>query len=123
MPCYESLITQVDTIYGLAQVFACRRADNHLEIEMRDADGIVMSQLSWNPHRHQVGVGQFLLKEWDEGFDMFLDVLLPTGLFYDTGNRVYQGLVSAPVWGLRNLDHVPPLRGPQKARLLFAAAA
>lgn len=123
MPCYESFITTVDTQFGLAQVFACRLPDNSLEVEMRDEDGIVLAVVSWNPHRQHVGAGQFLLKEWDEqSFDLFMDALLPTGLFVDTGARVYESLCSAPVWGLRLAEHIPPLRGPQKARLLHAAA-
>ena len=57
------------------------------------------------------------MKEFGSGEQYFYE-LLATGLFVDTGRRVYKGLISAPVWALKHDDHVPRTRTRQVCSLL-----
>jgi hypothetical protein len=110
---------KMDTEFGVATLVATRREDDHLEVHLEDQEGLVMGVVSWNPHRCKTAPNEFLMKEFGAGQQFFYD-LLATGLFVDTGRRVYRGLISAPVWSLKHDEHVPRTRTRQVCSLLRA---
>ena len=117
MAAFVKRFATIDTEFGLANLVATRREDNNLEITLEDQDGLVVGVVSWNPHRCNVAAHEFLMKEFGDGETHFY-ALLSTGLFVDTGRRVYKGLISAPVWALKHDDHVPRTRNRQVCSLL-----
>jgi hypothetical protein len=119
MSAFVKRFASVDTEFGVASLVATRRQDDHLEIHLEDQDGLVMGVVSWNPHSCPTAANEFLMKEFGAG-EVFFYTLLATGLFVDTGRRVYRGLVSAPVWALSNDEHVPRTRSHQVCSLLRA---
>lgn len=119
MSAFVKRFATMDTEFGVATLVATRREDDHLEVRLEDQDGLVMGVVSWNPHRCNTAANEFLMKEFGDG-ETFFYALLATGFFVDTGRRVYRGLVSAPVWSLRNDEHVPRTRTRQVCSLLRA---
>jgi hypothetical protein len=117
MAAFVKHFATIDTEFGLANLVATRRQDGNLEVHLEDSDGLVLGVVSWNPHHCNTQPDEFLMKEFGSGEQFFYE-LLATGLFIDTGRRVYRGLISAPVWALKHDDHVPRTRNRQVCSLL-----
>lgn len=109
MSAFVKRFATIPTDTGLATLVATRREDDHLEVHLEGGDGVVLGVVSWNPHSCQLAADEFLMKEFGAG-EVYFYSLLATGLFVDTGRRVYRGLISAPVWALKNEAHVPRTR-------------
>jgi hypothetical protein len=114
----DTVIGHVETDIGVATLVATRLEDNHLEVHLAFCPSSLKVVLSWNPHRCDTAPDEFLMKESGVAAEFF-DAVLASGLFVDTGRRVNRGFQSAPVWALKNLAHVPPLRKAKVCALLM----
>ena len=60
------------------------------------------------PYGARVGDTEFCAKVWSEN-EPLVEPMLASGLFEDTGRVEPSGYVLAPVWRIKNPEHVPPL--------------
>ena len=117
---FAKKIGHLDTEFGVATLVATRLDDNHIEVHLEFCAGLPQQVISWNPHRCNTAANEFLMKEAGAG-EQFFDAVLASGLFIDTGRRVWHGFQSAPVWAIKDPANLPPLRTRKVCALLMAA--
>ena len=61
------------------------------------------------PYGARVGDTEFCAKVWSEN-EPLVEPMPASGLFEDTGRVEPSGYVLAPVWRIKNPEHVPPLQ-------------
>lgn len=84
------------------------------------ADGYPEPFLTLSTNILSVGTGlapdELCVKVWSEN-EPFIEDIFNAGWFENTGRTVSSGFVSAPVWRLKNEQHVPPLLPHLKRKL------
>ena len=109
----SQLIGRVMTPFGEALIYVGRyTAGGAIAIQLVDAGteeplGIFSTNLV--PYGAHVGDTEFCAKVWSEN-EPLVAPMLSSGLFEDTGRTEAAGYVLAPVWRIRNPEHVPPVR-------------
>ena len=114
MPHFDKTIGSISTPYGDATIHIGRYPSGGaiaIEVFLGPAPSDCWT-FSTNlvPSGAPVAVDEFTVKSWSEN-EPLVEPMLATGLFEDTGLRVPTGFVEAPVWRLKNPEHVPPVRG------------
>ena len=69
-----------------------------------------------------LGLDEFCVKDWSEN-EAFIDAVYASGLFERTGRLVPSGYVVAPVWRLKQAEHVPELPSHLKRKMASTKAA
>jgi hypothetical protein len=105
----DQLIGTVPTAYGMAGIHVGRYPiGGALAVQLYLASGEPLITFSTNlvPYGNWLADDEFFVKAWSEN-EPFVHPMLDTGLFEDTGMHVPSGYVVAPIWHIRNADHVP----------------
>ncbi|WP_140637259.1 hypothetical protein [Methylibium rhizosphaerae] len=106
------IIGSAMTPFGAADVYVGRYpAGGAIAVQLLGSDtGEPLGIFSTNlvPYGAQVGDTEFHAKVWSEN-EPLVAPMLASGLFEDTGRTEASGFVMAPVWRIRNPEHVPPL--------------
>lgn len=106
------LIGRVTTPFGEALIRVGRYpAGRAIAVQLEDAHtGEPLATFSTNlvPYGARVADTEFCAKVWSEN-ELLVAPMLSTGLFEDTGRAEASGYVQAPVWRIRNPEHVPPM--------------
>lgn len=110
------LIGRVTTPFGEALIRVGRYpAGDAIAVQLEDAHtGEPLATFSTNlvPYGARVAATEFCAKVWSEN-EPLVAPMLSTGLFEDTGRAEASGYVLAPVWRIRNPEHVPPMARQQ----------
>lgn len=110
------LIGRVTTPFGEALIRLGRYpAGGAIAVQLEDANtGEPLATFSTNlvPYGARVTDTEFCAKVWSEN-EPLVAPMLSTGLFEDTGRTEASGYVQAPVWRIRNPEHVPPMARQQ----------
>ena len=106
------LIGRVTTPFGEALIRVGRYpAGGAIAVQLEDSHtGEPLATFSTNlvPYGARVADTEFCAKVWAEN-ELLVAPMLSTGLFEDTGRTEASGYVLAPVWRIRNPEHVPPM--------------
>ena len=105
-------IGSVMTPFGAVDVYVGRYpAGGAIAVQLIGADtGEPLGVFSTNlvPYGACVSDTEFCAKVWSEN-EPLVEPMRASGLFEDTGRIEPSGYVLAPVWRIRNLEHVPPV--------------
>lgn len=105
------IIGRVTTPFGAALIYVGRYpAGGAIAVQLVGAGtGEPLGIFSTNlvPYGARVGDAEFCAKVWSEN-EPLVAPMLSSGLFEDTGRTEASGYVAAPVWRIRNPEHVPP---------------
>jgi hypothetical protein len=111
-------VGRVETPFGDALIYVGRYpAGGAIAVQLVGVDdGEPLGLFSTNlvPYGARVGPAEFCAKVWSENAPLVAP-MLSTGLFEDTGRTEAAGYVMAPVWRIRNPEHVPPLQLSHRA--------
>ena len=116
----SQLFGRVMTSFGEAHVYVGRYpAGGAIAVQLvAVGTGEPLGVFSTNlvPHGARVGDTEFCAKVWSEN-EPLVEPMLASGLFEDTGRVEPSGYVLAPVWRIKNLEHVPPLTKRRATRV------
>ena len=108
----SQFIGSVMTPFGNAFVHVGRYpAGGAIAVQLVGADtGEPLAVFSTNlaPYGARIGNSEFCAKVWSEN-EGLVQPMLASGLFEDTGRVEPTGYVLAPVWRIKNPQHVPPV--------------
>lgn len=108
----SQVIGRVTTPFGDAFVYVGRYpaggaiAVQLVGVETGEPLGVFSTNLV--PQGAKVGDTEFCAKVWSEN-EPLVEPMRACGLFEDTGRVEPSGYVLAPVWRIRNPEHVPPM--------------
>jgi len=97
------------TDYGFATIQVRRYpAGGAIAVQLFTDEGEPLSTFSTNlvPYGATVEVDEFAVKAWAEN-EQFIQPMMDTGLFEDTGKRVQSNFAMAPIWRLKDVTKVP----------------
>jgi hypothetical protein len=97
------------TDLGVASIHVQRYpAGGAIAVQLFTDDGEPLCTFSTNlvPYGATVARDEFTVKSWAEN-EEFLEPMMKTGLFEDTGKRFRNEFVVAPVWRLKDAASVP----------------
>lgn len=110
----SQLIGRVMTPFGDAAVYVGRYpAGGAIAVQLVGwSTGEPLGVFSTNlvPYGARVGEAEFCAKVWSEN-EPLVDAMQTSGLFEDTGRVEPTGHVLAPVWRIKDPEHVPPATG------------
>lgn len=113
------VIGRVTTPFGKADIHVGRYpAGGAIAVQLVGAaTGEPLGVFSTNlvPYGARVANTEFCAKVWSEN-EPLVEPMLSSGLFEDTGRTEASGYVMAPVWRIRNPEHVPPLARRHRPR-------
>ncbi|HYE70931.1 MAG TPA: hypothetical protein VD932_05330 [Aquabacterium sp.] len=113
------VIGHVTTPFGDASVHVGRYpAGGAIAVQLVGAaTGEPLGVFSTNlvPYGASVADSEFCAKVWSEN-EPLVEPMRASGLFEDTGRVEASGYVLAPVWRIKNPDHVPPVPRHRRAR-------
>lgn len=107
----SQVIGRVTTPFGEADIYVGRYpAGGAIAVQLVGVDtGEPLGVFSTNlvPQGAKVDDTEFCAKVWSEN-EPLVEPMLACGLFEDTGRVEPTGYVLAPVWRIKNSEHVPP---------------
>lgn len=114
----SQVIGRVTTPFGEADIYVGRYpAGGAIAVQLVGVGtGEPLGVFSTNlvPYGARVADTEFCAKVWSEN-EPLVKPLLTCGLFEDTGRVEPSGYVLAPVWRIKNPEHVPPVSRQRRA--------
>jgi hypothetical protein len=112
----DQLIGEVMTPFGKAYVYVGRYPGGAIAVQLMSGRGEPLGTLSTNlvPIGASIGDDEFWVKTWSENVRL-VQPMLDSDLFEDTGKVAGTGFVLAPIWRIRNSEHVPPVTRRRRA--------
>jgi hypothetical protein len=102
-------IGTVSTAYGVAAICVGRYPVGGalaVQLYLRSGEPLITFSTNLVPYLNWLADDEFFVKSWSENAP-FVQPMLATGLFEDTGRHVPSGYVNAPIWRIRDPDGVP----------------